>query len=200
MYYSMFLHHLFQHNAWIPESSYYSENYAGIIALSLCICLSVTILHSALNVTGICNQGDHRHCPELLRPGSGCIQMVKADSRSNSQVVCWNTIYSTTGDQRCDQILCTYVQLIKGGQCSRVKSVMVKQFSTVKNLEPDCSSGHSMYGLQNRTSVFVQLVARQESKLTLYDSFHDGAVPQRSVFCPFELLKAKRALDSCRAA
>ena len=26
----LFLHHLFLHNAWIPESTYYSENYAGI--------------------------------------------------------------------------------------------------------------------------------------------------------------------------
>ena len=27
-----FLHCLFLHNAWIPEGSYYSQNYAGIIA------------------------------------------------------------------------------------------------------------------------------------------------------------------------
>ena len=31
----LFLHCLFPHNAWILESSYYSENYADIIASSL---------------------------------------------------------------------------------------------------------------------------------------------------------------------
>ena len=38
----LFLHRLFPHNAWIPESSYYSKNYAGIIAsclLSTCASL-----------------------------------------------------------------------------------------------------------------------------------------------------------------
>ena len=40
----LFLHFLFPHNASIPESSHYSENYAGIIASSLVVDRSINVV------------------------------------------------------------------------------------------------------------------------------------------------------------